>query len=250
MHCRVASSVLAVAILAAIWVGTAAPDARAASSSGSRGTAQPAERVLIISLPHVAWRDLKGVDLPNLDRLLRESAVGDMTNRTIGKRDLAAAYLTIGAGTRAASTGLPDDGQGLGMDERFGPLSARETFRIRTDQTKTNGIAQLGIAAITRQNDEQDVDVTVGALGNTLAKAGFARAVIGNGDGLETDSDVPTYRRFHVNTLCAYNVFQAAVTMGLEKVVWASSKETPCLRRFAWLFASSHSNLSSRTTTS
>ena len=30
--------------------------------------------------------------------------------------------------------------------------------------------------------------------------------------------------RFHVNTLAAYNVFQAAVTMGIKKVVWASSE--------------------------
>lgn len=30
--------------------------------------------------------------------------------------------------------------------------------------------------------------------------------------------------RFHVNTLAAYNVFQAACAMGLKKVVWASSE--------------------------
>lgn len=30
--------------------------------------------------------------------------------------------------------------------------------------------------------------------------------------------------RFHVNTLIAYNVFQAAVTYGMQKVVWASSE--------------------------
>jgi nucleoside-diphosphate-sugar epimerase len=30
--------------------------------------------------------------------------------------------------------------------------------------------------------------------------------------------------RFHVNTLIAYNVFQAAVTYGVQKVVWASSE--------------------------
>jgi len=30
--------------------------------------------------------------------------------------------------------------------------------------------------------------------------------------------------RFHVNTLCAYNVFQAAAHLGISRVVWASSE--------------------------
>jgi hypothetical protein len=213
MHRSVASSVFVVAMLAAVGIGTlpARADAHPSRHAGtlsakdtptttSSGTA-PVDRVLMISIPHVAWRDLVGLQLPNLDRLFAESAIADMTNRTIGKRDLSSSYLTIGAGTRASSTGLPDDGEGLTRDEQFGALSAGEAFTLRTGEHTSGAVAQLGIATITQANVEQDVDVTVGALGDTLAKGGFARAVIGNGDGLVVDTDVPTYRRFLVNAL-------------------------------------------------
>ncbi len=209
MHRSVASSVLVVAILAAVGIATlptaaAATTTRAtpsaAASTASPGAA-PVQRVLVISLPHVAWRDLEGVRLPNLDRLVSESAIADMTNRTIGKRDLAATYLSIGAGNRAASTALPDDGQGLQVDEQFGTLTAAEAMRQRTGASPSSGIVQLGIPVITQANDEQDVDVTVGALGDALAKGGYTRAVVGNGDGYTVDDDVVTYRRFAVNTM-------------------------------------------------
>jgi hypothetical protein len=205
MHRCVASSVFVVAILAAVGIATLPASADAAPMSALAATtssgAAPVERVLVISLPHVAWRDIQGLDLPNIDRLLSQSAVADMTNRTIGKRDLAATYLSIGAGTRAASTALPDDGQGLQLDEQFGMLTAAEAMRQRTGESPRSAIVQLGVPVITQTNDEQDVDVTIGALGDALAKGGYTRAVVGNGDGLTVDDDVTTYRRFAVNAM-------------------------------------------------
>ena len=44
--------------------------------------------------------------------------------------------------------------------------------------------------------------------------------------------------RFHVNTLIAYNVFQAAVTYGIGKVVWASSETV-----LGWPFDKVHPKL-------
>src|SRR5215471_2250814 len=120
MHRRMASSALAVAILGACLLFSSTTPA-AADSSHANGSAR---RVLVVSLPHIAWHDLAGLHLPNLDALLQRAAVADMTNRTIGKRDLASAYLTIGAGTRAASTDLPVDGEGLEASEQFGTVTA------------------------------------------------------------------------------------------------------------------------------
>ena len=42
-------------------------------------------------------------------------------------------------------------------------------------------------------------------------------------------------QRFHVNTLAAYNVFQAACAMGLDRVVWASSETV-----YGYPFGKSH----------
>ena len=57
-------------------------------------------------------------------------------------------------------------------------------MRQRTEPSPSSGIVQLGIPVITQTNDEQDVDVTIGALGDALAQGGFTGAVVGNGDGL------------------------------------------------------------------
>ena len=74
-------------------------------------------------------------------------------------------------------------------------------MRQRTGASPSQGIVQLGIPVITEANDEQDVDVTVGALGDSLAKGGFTGAVVGNGDGYTVDDDIDTYRRFAVNAM-------------------------------------------------
>src|SRR5262249_50573893 len=63
------------------------------------------------------------------------------------------------------------------------------------------GRRAAGIETITRLNDDQDVDVTVGALGDALARGGVARLVGGNGDGLVAAPDTTTYRRFAVNAM-------------------------------------------------
>ena len=50
-------------------------------------------------------------------------------------------------------------------------------------------------------------------------------AVIAFGANPNPDFDFATgAERFHNNTLCTYNVFQAAVALGMQKVVWASSE--------------------------
>lgn len=61
--------------------------------------------------------------------------------------------------------------------------------------------------------------------GDTFAALHGVDAVVHLAANGEPDWDhLSGAARFHVNTLCAYNVFQAAVTMELEKVVWASSE--------------------------
>lgn len=61
--------------------------------------------------------------------------------------------------------------------------------------------------------------------GDTFAALHGAEAIVHLAANGEPDwNHVSGAARFHVNTLAAYNVFQAAVTMGLKKVVWASSE--------------------------
>ncbi|HEY7138427.1 MAG TPA: hypothetical protein VIB48_25455 [Acidimicrobiia bacterium] len=190
--------VVALAALAALvafpsWAG-AAGDARAAA------TTRP-QRVLVVSLPAITWSDLRAHPMPNLERLLESSAVADLTTRAIKRRtDLGDGYTTLGAGTRAE--GIPAlDGFGFGVDERFGAVSAGDAYRTRTGRAPGNGLVDLGIASIVAHNDSLLYDAHVGALGDALAKAGWSRAVIANGDGAEPVVDATTYRRDAVAAL-------------------------------------------------
>ncbi len=64
-----------------------------------------ADRVLVFSVPTLAWKDLDRVDAPNLERLLADSAVGDLSVRSVSRRTSASdGYATLNAGTRAEGT--------------------------------------------------------------------------------------------------------------------------------------------------
>ena len=65
------------------------------------------DRVLVVSIPTVRWDDLDRGATPNLDRLLAESAIADLSTRAVVRETTAGdGYTTMGAGTRAR--GEPD----------------------------------------------------------------------------------------------------------------------------------------------
>ena len=61
------------AALALVTIALMAPSATAAAGDA---TARPVRRVLIVSLPGVAWPDLVGAHVPHLRRLFAQSALG------------------------------------------------------------------------------------------------------------------------------------------------------------------------------
>jgi hypothetical protein len=158
---------------------------------------RPVSRVLVISIPHVGWEDLRREHAPNLERLLGQSAVANMTARS-GGGGFAAGYLTLGAGKRSKGTDTPSDGMGFGIDERFGASTAGEAFARRTGIDRDEGLVQLGIVGLVDINDAEPGGSSIGALGTALARAGYSTAVIGNGDGSAPDDDLPRYRRYAV----------------------------------------------------
>src|SRR5262245_42001875 len=79
----------ALACLAALALTAAAP-ARGAGASVSEGAKRPVDHILVLSLPYVAWSDLEEAELPNLNRLLDESSIADLSLKapTLGAADL------------------------------------------------------------------------------------------------------------------------------------------------------------------
>ena len=139
---------LAIGTLVAVYAMLAAtpPPADAA-------TRPAVQRVLIVSLPGVAWPDLEGADLPNLNRLFQQSALGALVTRTAGRRTSAGGgYLTIGAGSRAEADDLligqafePTDGTTVERGDEESSASAG----CRSDRGRLRGRAPPG-GAVTR----------------------------------------------------------------------------------------------------
>ncbi len=169
------------------------------------GAATPKQgRVLIVSLPDTEWADLEPASTPNLDRLFSQSAVGAMvTNGVDRPTSLPSGYVTIGAGARAVGGGS-DGNLGFGVDEEFGRDRAGVVFTTRTGIPAGDGLVYMAIADTVDANDSELYGAEPGLLGDELATAGIARAVIANGDGTDPstpDTRVTPWRRAAVGAL-------------------------------------------------
>jgi hypothetical protein len=167
----------------------AATAALGAGIPAAAGDDEPeASRVLLFSLPHVNWEDLSRYELPNLERLLDESGIADLTTRADERATrLGDGYLTLGAGTRAVGDPTTD-GDNLGVDEQFGDERAGDVFTQRTGRTSRGEIVSLASPRIFETNTDLLYDAEIGALTDALTEAGDSRAVIGNGDGRQPDT--------------------------------------------------------------
>jgi len=200
---RVVWAFLAVLLSFGTVVGMLVETATSAGASAHTKPLQPnhpVSRILVISIPHVGWEDLRREHATNLERLLGQSAVANMTARS-GGGGFAAGYLTLGAGKRSKGTDTPSDGMGFGVDERFGASTAGEAFQRRTGIRRGVGLVQLGIVGLVDTNDAEPGGSSIGALGTALQQAGYKTAVIGNGDGSTPDDGLPRYRRYAVGGL-------------------------------------------------
>jgi hypothetical protein len=159
---------------------------------------QPAERVLILSLPAMSYRDLDLDALPNLAQLLDESAIANLSVRGVRRRpNLGDGYVTIGAGTRSVGRTL-DEGECFSASEPFEEGTAREAMARRAGipvtQIPDTAVVCLAQPAIADRNDNLLFDSEVGVLGDTLADAGVHRAVIANADRAEPTGTAGYFR--------------------------------------------------------
>lgn len=142
--------------------------------------ADPRPRVLIISLPTLTWEDVQRHELPNIERLLAESAVANLSLRTIGSTtSLEDAYATIGAGNRAqgaldAAAGYAADRTEVVAEGRAADVYAA---RLGADPGQANVLA-LGYPSLYRANR----DLAYGARLGALAGSGVRTGVVANTD--------------------------------------------------------------------
>jgi hypothetical protein len=148
------------------------------------GEEHTVDRVLVVSLPGVNWEDVQRYDLPNIEAFVDTAAIGDVSTR-IGRvyASTTDAYLSMGAGTRALAPEI-DVAVALEPAERYGGVPATEILERRLGVIP-DGIAYLATGAAINRNDSSAFGAEVGLLGQQLADAGVARAVIANADASE-----------------------------------------------------------------
>lgn len=170
-----------IGLVSTVGVGLTGP---APAAAGDLDESVPVERVVIVSLPGVSWSEARRADMPFLDGLVGESAVGVLSSQIgRGPASTTAAYLTIGAGTRAVVPGI-DTGVALDPDELHGGVLATDILRRRLGSA-VPGIAYLPVGAALDANADSPYGAVPGTLGDALARAGITSAVIANADAAE-----------------------------------------------------------------
>ncbi len=161
------------------------------ANAAAPGTDHPAAHsVLIITLPAMAWGDLHPGQTPNLERLLRSSALANLATRSVNSRtDAGTGYLAFGAGTRAVGDGEAGT-TNLAPDERYEASDAASVFHRRTGHVVSTGIAALGWPRLHAQNSSLSYGAVLGELGQTLENGGLGLRVIANADEQGADTTV------------------------------------------------------------
>jgi hypothetical protein len=169
-----------VALAASLTLGAATWRGETATAGITRP--DRVERVLVFSVPTLSWQDLEDGDAPNLEAVLDESAIADLSVRGVTRRTSATdAYTTIGAGTRAEGTGSATLAFRVG--DVFDGFPAAEEFARRTGVVpEGRQIFNFGLVSLVSTNERLLFGAEVGALADALAEAGVDRAVVANGD--------------------------------------------------------------------
>ncbi|MGH8972836.1 MAG: hypothetical protein ACRD0C_06485 [Acidimicrobiia bacterium] len=185
-----------VAAVMLVATAVAAPPAPAAGAK-----TRTVDRVLVLSVPHVAWSDLGRGDTPRLDALLDGSAIANLSVRGMRRRTTPGeGYATVSAGTRA---GAPRDidGVALGLEEPYEGGTAAEAFRRRTGRPASGAAVNLAVAGYHAENDRLLFGGEVGALGAALGGGGVSVAVVANADRASAGRDPTRYGRQAVTAL-------------------------------------------------
>ena len=168
----------AILLGAAVVLAFLAPAAPSAAGEVGR---EP--RLLVLSLPTLAWEDVYQGDTPAIDALLDESAVAAMSVRDVVRHTTPGdGYAAMSAGARAR--GVPTDGDVVEAGEELRGQQARAAYERATGlSAPADGLLALAISALDARNEDLDYGAEIGALGEALEEADVPRAAIANADG-------------------------------------------------------------------
>jgi hypothetical protein len=180
---------LAAALLAVLIA--ALPAAAASGTSPAQPTS--ARRAVLLVLDGVGLSDLWEAPMPNFRRLLvRRGALAAANVRPAGAYQPESGYASLGAGTRAFGTST--GGLVLAADEPYFDEPAAVVFERHTGyRARAGHLVNLDFPRLVALNGVADHPVVIGALGETLRKAGKRVALLGQADTADAPSRLAGY---------------------------------------------------------
>ena len=153
-------------------------------SSAAATAHQTQRKVIIVVADTATWQDYTSSAAPFVRGWLRECAVGLMNTRVATVPTPPAAYLTRGAGSRAAA-GLDQDLADLALnyDERYDGAPGNDLFHARMGLwIPPGGVGYFGLPLALLENAQAMYPLRIGLLGGALRRAGLKAAAVGNAD--------------------------------------------------------------------
>jgi hypothetical protein len=170
--------------------------------TGATARAEPEGCVVLFVVDYLSWEDVTRFRTPNLGRLIRDGALGNVSMRPARGGGVGRSALSIGAGRHASLPGSQDDlvGEVLGADEHYAreDALAGQVFARRIGvEALAGGAVAVNFPWLQVLNLSGARRVTMGALGQTLREAGLKAGAVGCADVTRQASAAP-YERFSV----------------------------------------------------
>jgi len=138
-------------------------------------------KAVIVVMDRLSLKDISPEHTPNLNRMIKEGALGLMNTKTAGIRDTANTYATIGAGKLL----LSDDAAAFSFNTKSVieniPISRQYEARIGK-KAPEQGVVCMGLPGIKYSIENAGITGEPGLLGEQLHAHGLKTAVLGNAD--------------------------------------------------------------------
>jgi len=143
--------------------------------------AEEKPKVVFFLIDNVTWEDIILAEDEFFNRLIDESAIGLLNNRTYGRPSRPRGTLTVGSGVRANA--VTNSLDGYNATEEHGSMPVADVFFLRTGKrAQPHNVVELGLPSIINDNRNIRQEIVPGALGQILKDNGYRAAVLGNSD--------------------------------------------------------------------
>lgn len=139
-------------------------------------------QVIMVIMDKVVWEEFDEARAPFINKLIREGAVGLMSNHTaVALSTTARSYTTIGTGNRALVLG--DSGNALDAGEKLKGVESGILYERQTGlDPGDNQVFYLNMTGLIEANVDVGYTVVPGLIGQAVHDKGLATAVFGNAD--------------------------------------------------------------------